>query len=118
MGQDRALTDELRRVLVNMDDEERALLQARNAGVQAQAHNALALLSYGIPGTLVILALIGFVLRRDIAPPLTGLSHVAGRMATGDLSLSVPAHQRRDEVGVWSIPSAICCRCLNVACSG
>jgi methyl-accepting chemotaxis protein len=50
----------------------------------------------------VVLTLVGLFLRHNIAKPLTGLSNVVARMATGDLSLSVSENRRQDEVGVLS----------------
>ncbi len=55
-----------------------------------------------IAGALALavgLVMVG-MLNRVIAAPLTGISGLAGRVASGDLTVDVPATARRDEVGV------------------
>ena len=55
----------------------------------------------GLSALAVLLAgVIGIVLTRSIAKPLSALAKAAEQIAAGDLSVTVAADQRRDEVGV------------------
>jgi methyl-accepting chemotaxis protein len=69
-GKSKALMEDIRKVLAEMNNEEQ------------------------------VLVLLGLFIQHNIAQPLSDLSSTAARMATGDLSLSAPADHRRDEVGV------------------
>jgi PAS domain S-box-containing protein len=48
---------------------------------------------------VILAVVIGIVLTRSMASPLSALTKIARQVATGDLAVSVPADQRKDEVG-------------------
>jgi methyl-accepting chemotaxis protein len=99
-GKGRALTNEARKVIDQMQSEEEEVLRQRAAAAQADAQNAQRTIVLGTLAALVLAALAGFMLTRDIARPLQELTVVAERITVGDLSVNVPADARSDEVGV------------------
>ncbi len=94
------LMDDIQRVVVQMENEERELLQQRSKEAEATVQQALLSTSYGVPLYCVVLILIGFFLARNISRPLQEISGVAEKLADGDLSVSLPSLNRRDEIGV------------------
>jgi methyl-accepting chemotaxis protein len=91
--------DQIREVASAMDKEEAALLIVREqeANRNAQATKWVILLgtSFGFLASLLCATL----LTRHIAGPLGNISAVSARIAAGDLSSSLPATLRSDEVG-------------------
>lgn len=55
---------------------------------------------FGIPISLVLLGLVGFLVTRNISVPLNRMSFVATRMARGDFSHEFHNTDREDEVGI------------------
>ncbi|MGE5505049.1 MAG: HAMP domain-containing protein, partial [Actinomycetota bacterium] len=53
-------------------------------------------------GGFVLLMVVGVLLARSIYRPLAGITRVTQQLAAGDLSVAVPATDRRDEVGALS----------------
>ncbi len=98
-GKGRTLTNEIRKVLGEMESEEVDLLKRRSEAAQSDAQNAKRALVLGTLAALALGALAGFLLTRGIARPLQDLTAVAERIAVGDLSADVPADSRSDEVG-------------------
>ena len=98
-GKGRALTNEIRRVVDQMQSEEQGLLKQRAEAAQADAQNAKWTILLGTLVALALAALAGFIITRDIARPLQGLTAVAERITVGDLSVSVSTDARNDEVG-------------------
>ena len=94
------LMDDIRRVILQMENEERELLQQRSLEAEATAQQAIFSITYGVPFYCVVLTLIGYFLARHIFKPLQEISGVAEKLATGDLSVSLPSLNRRDEIGV------------------
>ena len=94
------LMDNIRQVLINMETEERKLLQKRSGQSEAAAQQTLYSITYGIPLSFILLSLIGFFIARNISKPLKELSDVAEKLAIGDLSVGLPISNRRDEIGV------------------
>jgi len=99
-GKGRTLTNEIRKVIDQMESDERDLLKKRAEAAQADARNAKWTIVLGTLIALVLAALVGFMITRDIARPLRELTAVAERVTAGDLSVNVPADSRSDEVGV------------------
>jgi methyl-accepting chemotaxis protein len=99
-GKGRTLTNEIRKVMGQMESEEKDLLKQRAEAAQADAQNAQRTIVLGTLAALMLAALAGFMLTRDIARPLQELTAVAERITVGDLSVNVPADTRSDEVGV------------------
>ncbi|MCP6759675.1 MAG: response regulator [Fischerella sp. CENA71] len=96
----RVLLDRIRRIATEMEDEEVRLLKKRTDQTQISAREATDTIIYGIPLAFLLLTLIGIYLTRNISQPLGEISQATERLADGDLSVSVPISQRRDEIGI------------------
>jgi methyl-accepting chemotaxis protein len=94
------IMDEIRKTIDGMRSEETALLKERSEVAQASARNTTLTIVIGTLAAFVLLAVVGFVITRNIARPLRNLTEVAERITAGDLSVSVPSDGRTDEVGV------------------
>ncbi len=99
-GGGKTLSDEVDKVLDQMKSEESALLKQRGEEVDAHAENTKMVLVFGTLAALVLAALAGFVITRNIATPLKKISDKAERIAVGDLDVNVVMDNRRDEIGV------------------
>ena len=99
-GKGRALTNEIRKVIGQMQGEEQDLLKQRAEAAQNDAQTTKWTIVLGTLAALVLAALAGFVITRNIAGPLQALTGVAERITLGDLSVIVSADTRSDEVGV------------------
>ena len=99
-GKGRALTNEARKVIDQMHGEEQDLLKQETEVAQADAENAKWTIVLGTLTALVLAALAGFILTRNISRPLQELTAVAERITVGDLSVKVAIDARSDEVGV------------------
>lgn len=91
--------DEIRRILAEMKAREDELLKARSGATEAAASNTLNSISYGIPLGVALLIVLGYLLNRNIAAPLTRVSLATEKLAAGDLETQIPDTNRRDEVG-------------------
>ena len=96
----RGLTNEIRRITLEMEADERNLLEQRNKKAEIATQEAINTIGFGIPTTFLLLTLIGIYLNRSISNPLRDISLKTTKLADGDLSVSVPENNRRDEVGV------------------
>jgi methyl-accepting chemotaxis protein len=92
--------DDIRRVVGEMEKEERTLLTTRSADAQASARIATLTILIGTLAAVLVLSLAGLVITRDIAKPLAEISATADRIAAGDVSVSIASSTRQDEVGV------------------
>jgi len=99
-GGGRVLTNEIRKIIDQMESEEQDLLKQRAEAAQADAENAKRTIVLGTLAALVLAALAGFILTRNISRPLQELTAVAERITVGDLSVNVQTDTRSDEVGV------------------
>jgi methyl-accepting chemotaxis protein len=99
-GKGRTLTNEIRKLIDQMDSEEQDLLKQRAAAAQAGAQNAEWTIVLGTLAALALAALAGFIITRNIARPLQVLTAVADRITAGDLGVDVPTDARTDEVGL------------------
>ena len=99
-GKGKELMDEIRKVIGEMENEERDLLKSRAEAADADARNAKWIIVLGTFTALVLAALAGFVITRDIARPLRDLTTVAERITVGDLNIKMSSNGRSDEVGV------------------
>ena len=91
--------DGIRSVLAEMQATERSLLEQRSQAATAAARQTTDSVAYGIPLYSLLLVLIGWALARHISRPLRRISEVADRVGEGDLAVSVPTSDRRDEIG-------------------
>jgi methyl-accepting chemotaxis protein len=99
-GKGKALMDEIRKVIGEMEGEEQDLLKTRVEAAETDALNAKWIIVAGTLTALVLAALAGFVITRNIARPLEDLTTIAERITVGDLSSKVSTNGRSDEVGV------------------
>ncbi len=67
--------------------------------VMAEVRKAQKQLGLAILCVLVVAALIASLIGRSISRPVQSLTHTMGRLAAGDLSVSVNLGKRRDEIG-------------------
>ncbi|HVU24666.1 MAG TPA: methyl-accepting chemotaxis protein, partial [Opitutus sp.] len=82
--------------------EAREDVRAALARTEAQTRGAIRLFT-GIGGVALLLAIImTLFLNRAIADPLRRITGLADRMAAGDLTSSIPAEPRADEIGQLS----------------
>jgi methyl-accepting chemotaxis protein len=94
--------NQLRQQVSGLQDIEKQLLSARNLASQASARRTLLFIVLGVPGAFVLIALIAFLIIRNISLPLVELTRSAGRIAAGDLQASLQVRDRRDEIGLLS----------------
>lgn len=92
--------DALRRLLAEMEAEERALLQQRDATMQGNAVFAMALVIYGIPLVVLLVLGVAALVTRNIAMPLRSLADAARAISQGDLAPRLTSLTRSDELGV------------------
>jgi methyl-accepting chemotaxis protein WspA len=98
-GEGKRIMDQLRDLVTRMKNEEHQLLQVRSQAADVSAHQTLNSVRYGMPLGILLLALIGFVLSRQIARPLNRVSRVAQQIADGDLTQSVDRTRDTTEIG-------------------
>ncbi len=91
--------DENTKLHDDMEAEEMKYLQEKEKEANSRAATAVNTIIWGIPATIILLAVVGFLITRHIARPLREMSQAADRLAAGDVSLDFSAYQRRDEVG-------------------
>jgi methyl-accepting chemotaxis protein len=101
-GQGKKAMDDIRQVVAAMTDEENRLLNERDAVSKARAGQTISVILYGIPIAFVLLAVVAFVVIRNISIPLGELTRTAERIAVGDLQSSQELRSRKDEIGLLS----------------
>ncbi len=90
---------QIRTIAGEMKKEEMTLLEKRTRESEASSSAALNTIRYGIPLAIGVVAIIGFVLTRNITRPLRAATMIADRMATGDVSVEITGENRGDEAG-------------------
>jgi methyl-accepting chemotaxis protein len=98
-GTGKRYMDDIRAVIGTMTADEDALLTRRAAASASASATAQATVLYGTLTAIVVAALAGFLITRNVASPLQGLTSVADRIALGDLAAQAQAEEREDEVG-------------------
>ena len=96
----RLIMADIRKVITEMEAEERTVLKQRSLQANLSAQKSLNSITYGVPLYSLLLILIGFILTRNISNPLRQVSVVAEKLGAGDLSVNVPNSDRQDEIGV------------------
>jgi signal transduction histidine kinase len=84
------LVDALRARFNRYVATQRALLTARQADADAEAHRATVAASVGLVGSIVLIALFASYLARAILGPIRRLAGMARQIAGGELSVRVP----------------------------
>ena len=93
------LMEPIEDALTALADSERAAAAAAIAQRHAATTLTETVLYAGVGLAVVFSIILGFVLSRMIATPVTALTGVMGRLAAGDNSVEVPAVGRGDEIG-------------------
>lgn len=99
-GRGKNLMDDIRRILGEMEQAERALLQERTEEAQASARTATLVVIVGTVAAFIILTIAGTIITRNIANPLKEISETAKRIAAGEPGGTMFITDRQDEVGV------------------
>ena len=99
-GVEKKQMDEIRAILADMTHEEDSLLIVRSIKMEVTNQKTNASVLWGLPISVIILALIGFFITRNIAKPLQQVTTTAELIASGDLSMNITSYGRSDEVGV------------------
>jgi len=99
-GKGKALTDEIRMAVGEIEREHNALLRQRIEEAEANATRTKWTIILGTLMGLIVAAVAGVVVTRNIARPLQELTTIAERITSGDLSVTVSTDARGDEVGV------------------
>ncbi|GLR11675.1 hypothetical protein GCM10007907_04650 [Chitinimonas prasina] len=92
--------DALRRLLAEMEAEERTLLKQRDATMQGNAVLAMELVTYGIPLVTLLVLGVAALVTRNIAVPLGELAEEARLISLGNLAPRLASSARSDELGV------------------
>jgi signal transduction histidine kinase len=101
-NQGKRMMDDIRRMIAEIEAEERRLLEQRSIAASAAAQNTINSIIYGIPLYSMLLILIGIFLSRNISRPLRQISTASKQVGAGDLSVNVQVPDRQDEIGVLS----------------
>ncbi|HEY3898541.1 MAG TPA: CHASE3 domain-containing protein [Chthoniobacter sp.] len=101
-GADKAVMDEIRKVIGEMQSEEEELLAKRTEETQLSSQRTKWTIGLGTGVAIILAAIAGFLITQDIAQPLRGLTRIAERITAGDLNVKVPSNGRSDEVGLLS----------------
>ena len=99
-GRAKALTDDIRSAVAEVERDKSARLQEAIEASASSADRTKWTIALGTLAALIIAALAGFVITRNIARPLRDLTAVAERITVGDLRVNVSTDARSDEVGV------------------
>jgi len=91
--------DDMRRVVVDMGNEERNLLKQRSEEAQMSAQNTTSTIVVGTASSFVLLTLVGILITRNIANRLGKTTVVAERIGRGDLRAEKLEDDSRDEIG-------------------
>lgn len=94
------LMNTIRRIAVEVETQEKRLLDMRSRKTQMATQQANNTIAFGIPFTFLLLSLIGIYLNRNISKPLQDIAKKTTKLADGDLSVSVIEGKRQDEIGV------------------
>lgn len=101
-GAGKGAMDLIRAKVAEIERVERGLLASRDA-VQAQAfRTAYTATIVGGAASLVIAGMMGLLLTRAIATPITRMTNIMTVLAQGNTAVAVPRLTRRDEIGAMA----------------
>jgi len=92
--------DEVRVLLSDMADDERALLKRRIDGASASAQTTIAVIVGGVATAGLLVLCAGYFLSRHIARPLDEIAGRAERIVAGEIVVKPVSRPRSDEVGL------------------
>jgi methyl-accepting chemotaxis protein len=90
-----AISTQVRSVITN-------LTEAQSTSASSRADTALGLIAAALVAAVVVGALLAFVLSLVITKPTRALTEAMGRLAEGDIDVTVPSTDQRDEIGDMS----------------
>jgi methyl-accepting chemotaxis protein len=99
-GSGKRAMDEIRAFVQTMAEAEHALLVTRAAASAAATRLARNTIVWGTIFAIILSGLVGFLITRNVASPLRGLTTAAERITVGDLGSSIYLGDRGDEVGM------------------
>ena len=91
--------DDIRKVVADMESEEKDLLKQRSEEAQASAQNTTHTIVIGTASSFVLLSLVGFFITQNIANRLGKITIAAERIGKGDLRGEKLKNDSRDEIG-------------------
>jgi len=89
----------IRQLMKENIDQETAVLKRWSKAQTDSYHSAVVLLAVGSVLSVLLSILMGWLLTRAIARPISAMTDAMGRLAAGDNTVEVPAVGRKDEVG-------------------
>ena len=98
-GKGKEAMDAVRGMIAEIESEENALLKQRSIAASDSVERTLATILWGTCIAILVLAVVGFAITRNISKPLNDLGVIADGIATGDLSINLVPDSRQDEVG-------------------
>jgi methyl-accepting chemotaxis protein len=101
-GHGKETMDQVRAQIAALKDAENALLASRAAVAKAAARQATLTILWGTALGILMSALVGFLMTRNVSEPLHSLTTAADRIKVGDLRVNVSLGERADELGVLS----------------
>jgi signal transduction histidine kinase len=99
--------DLIRHKVDEIDRVERDLLAKRDAVQQQAFATAYTVTIFGGVATLIIATLMGVLLTRSIAAPITRMTSTMTTLAKGDTTVAVPMVSRSDEIGAMAAAAEI-----------
>ncbi|MBB2947705.1 methyl-accepting chemotaxis protein [Actinoplanes lutulentus] len=116
-GSGKAVMDQIRTVLDDMQAAEVTLLQSRNQAASDSATRAQAVIVLGCGALLLAMAVAGFVLARRIAGPVHEVTDALKALENGDLTATAPVHTT-DELAVMAASLNAASACLRETIGG
>ena len=98
-GKGKTTMDDIRKVLLDMAKEEEDLMAQRQAVAEVTVTGAKTIIVAGSLIAVFFILVAAVLLTRNIARPIKEIAVAAERIAAGDLTVSVAATDRGDEVG-------------------
>ncbi|CZT37068.1 methyl-accepting chemotaxis protein [Rhizobium sp. 9140] len=92
----------IREVLKGLTDQEQAASLARNEALSASFAVGMLTLLVGGLLTVLISFIVGMVLARGLGRPIVEMTDIMRQLAGGKIDLTVPAQDRRDEIGAMA----------------
>lgn len=86
-------------LLLAINAENAAKSEGLTTDLEAVAGISTMVLMVAIGSTLLLAAFIGFMLLRNVARPITGLTHIMSKLADGDLTADVAPYVGSNEIG-------------------
>ena len=91
--------DDIRKVISEMAAEEHQLLEERQVAAQRSADTATLTILIGTIAAFFSLALVAYIITKNITTPLQELTQASEKIAARDLSVTLSTNDRKDEVG-------------------